>query len=360
MKQIKNILVVVLLTIGFTLKAQTVETVFEDNTYQLTGVAVSKSGRVFTNYPRWAGPYQYALVEVGKNNKKTPFPDVQWNTWDVEKGGDKANHFLCVQAVVIDDKDAMWVVDAGYAKNAEGDHKGQKLVKINLKTNTVEKVYPLYPVLSAKSYANDIRIDTNKNIAYLTNSGEGGIIIVDLKSGKVRQVLLATSVTKADTTYVMKRNGKQLISNGKPFFVHSDGIALTPDAAQLYFKSLTDNKLYRIATSDLNDKNLSEAQLLQSVKLVGTFTTTDGMAFDKKGNLYLGDLEKRELIRITPQLKVETVLPANEDLAWPDSYSVTDNGWLYISLSRIDEEPRFHNGENSRKGPYKIVRVKLD
>lgn len=84
------------------------------------------------------------------------------------------------------------------------------------------------------------------------------------------------------------------------------------------------------------------------------------MVFDKKGNLYLGDLEKRALIRITPYLRVQTVLPANEDLSLLYSYHITAEGWLCMSLSRIDEEPRFHNGQNSRKGPYKIVKVKFD
>ena len=95
------------------------QTVFSDSTYQLTGVAVSQSERVFTNYPRWSGPYRYALVEVGENNTVKAYPDNEWNKWDVEKGGDKEKHFLCVQAVVIDNDDNMWVIDAGYAKNKD-------------------------------------------------------------------------------------------------------------------------------------------------------------------------------------------------------------------------------------------------
>lgn len=272
-------------------------------------------------------------------------------------GSDKQNHFLCVQAVVIDEKDYMWVVDAGYAKNADGNNKGQKLVKINLRKDEVEKVYSLYPELSLKSYANDIRIDTKKQIAYLTNSGEGGIIIVNLRTGYVRQVLLGTNVTKADTTYTIQRNGRDLLSNRKPFIVHSDGIALSPDGSLLYFKSLTDNQLFRVATKALNDTGLSDIQLLARVEFLGNFTTSDGMAFDKKGNLYLGDLEQRKIIRLTPDLKTEIVLPINEELAWPDSYHITKDGWLYISLSRIDEEARFGN---ERKGPYKIIRTKID
>lgn len=336
----------------------TVETVFADSTYQLTGVAVSKSNRIFTNYPRWSKTYRYALVEVGANNTVTPYPNAAWNTWDVEKGGDKMRHFLCVQAVVIDDENTMWVVDAGYEQNATGNDKGQKLVKIDLKHNTVARVYPLHTATSAKSYANDVRVDTKKNIAYLTNSNEGGLIIVDLVSGQVRQLLLATAVTTA-ADYNFTRQGKVLLRNGAPFRVHSDGIALSPDAEQLYFKALTDDRLFRIATKDLNDTTLSDEALLQKVTFLGNFTTTDGMLFDKKGNLYLGDLERRRLVRLTPALKMEEIIPSNEEFAWPDSYHISADGWLYISLSRIDEQAEFHNGQSQRKGAYNIVKVKV-
>lgn len=355
----KKFITILFCALSINALAQTFQTIFEDNTYQLTGVAVSESGRLFTNYPRWSNVYRYALVEVKNNNEVIPFPNAEWNTWDISKGGDKAKHFLCVQAVVIDDKDNMWVVDAGYAKNADGNDKGQKLVKINLRNNEVEKVYLLYPELSLKSYANDIRIDTRRQVAYLTNSGEGGIVIVDLKSGHVRQVLLGTNVTKADTNYSMKRLGQPLLSNSKSFNVHSDGIALTPDGSMLYFKSLTDDKLFRIATTHLHNTSLTPQALLAKVEFVGNFTTTDGMAFDDKGNLYLGDLEKRKLVRITTKLKTQIVIPENEELAWPDSYHLAKNGWLYISLSRIDEEARFHNGQSARKGAYKIIKVQI-
>ena len=336
----------------------TVETVFADSTYQLTGVAVSKSNRVFTNYPRWSTTYKYALVEVGANNTVTPYPNAAWNTWDVEQGGDTMRHFLCVQAVVIDDENTMWVVDAGYEPNATGNDKGQKLVKINLKNNTVARVYPLHPAIGAKSYANDVRIDTKKKMAYLTNSNEGGIIIVDLVSGQVRQVLRATDVTTA-ADYSFTRHGEVLLRNGALFRVHSDGIALSPDAEQLYFKALTDDRLFKVATKDLNDTTLSDEALLQKVTFLGNFTTTDGMLCDEKGNLYLGDLERRRLVRLTPALKMEEVIAPNEALAWPDSYHMAADGWLYISLSRIDEQPEFHNGQNQRKGTYQIVKVKV-
>ena len=93
-------------------------------------------------------------------------------------------------------------------------------------------------IAGAGSYLNDMRIDTQRQTGYITNSGEGGVLIVDLTTGQGRQVLLNKEVVKADTSYIMERNGKKLLSNAKPFHVHSDGIALSPDNSTLYFKSL--------------------------------------------------------------------------------------------------------------------------
>src|SRR3954453_20441827 len=73
--------------------------VFHDDHFQLTGVSVSKSGRVFVNYPRWSDTYRYAVAEIGKDGSAKPFPDQDWNTWD-SKPASAGKHFVCVQSVV--------------------------------------------------------------------------------------------------------------------------------------------------------------------------------------------------------------------------------------------------------------------
>jgi len=42
-------------------------------------------------------------------------------------------------------------------------------------------------VAPKKSYLNDVRIDTRTNTAFITESANGEIIVVDLKSGKARR-----------------------------------------------------------------------------------------------------------------------------------------------------------------------------
>jgi len=330
------------------------EEVFSDNTYQLTGVAVSKEGRLFTNYPLWSDIYKYAVVEATSDSQSIPYPDISMNT----NSASKAEHWICVQAVHVDDSNSLWVVDPASPKQKGVVNNGQKLVRIDLGSNSVQRVYFLSGPTDNQSYINDVRVDTRTATAYLTNSSEGGIVVVDLASGKARQLLQGTPSTTADPSYTLTIDGHPIMKNGAPFKANSDGIALTPDARYLYYKPLTDDKLYRIRTEYLRDTSLSAPVLASKVEYLGRFTTTDGMIFDKKGSLYLGDLERSRIVKIDSSMHL-SVLIEDKRLIWPDSYQVSRDGYLYISCSQIHKQPDYNNGVNKRTTPYKIYRIKL-
>lgn len=54
------------------------EEVFADLKCQLTSVAVSARGRVFTNYPVWSPIHQYGVVEIVAGRAR-PYPDEAMN-----------------------------------------------------------------------------------------------------------------------------------------------------------------------------------------------------------------------------------------------------------------------------------------
>lgn len=329
------------------------EEVFSDNTYQLTGVAVTKEGRKFTNYPLWSNIYKYAVVEITGDSLSKPYPNEAMNTEQ-----SKGDHWICVQAVHVDDSNRLWVVDPASPKMQGVIGHAQRLVKMDLATNTIKRSYSLFGPTDDASYINDVRVDVKTETAYLTNSTEGGIVVVDLKTGKARQVLQGTPSVTSDPHYVLTIDGHPVMKNGAPFRGNSDGIALTPDRSWLYYKPLTDDRLYRIRTEYLRDTTMTTQALAAKVEYLGRFTTTDGMIFDKKGNLYLGDLERYRIVKIDPKLNMSIVVE-DKRLIWPDSYQVTDDGYLYVSCSQIHKQPDYNNGVNKRTTPYKIYRIKL-
>jgi sugar lactone lactonase YvrE len=331
------------------------ELVFQDSTFQLTGVAVSNEFRVFTSYPLWSDIYKYAVSEVTEKNK-LPYPNMDWNSW---KPGDDGNRkWVCVQAVHVDDSNFLWVVDPASPMQKGVYQNSQKLVKINLVNNQVIKSYSLAGATDAGSYANDVRIDYLHKSAYLTNSTEGGIIIVDLLTEKVRQVLQGHHSVISDPSYILTIDGRVVKKNDTLFKANSDGLAVSPDNKYLYYKPLTDDKLYRIQTAFLMDTALDAATLGAKVEDLGHFTTTDGMIFDKKGNLYLGDLEHHRIMRIDSLLHMSSILQ-DVRLIWPDSYQISADDYLYISCSQIDRQPEYNHGVNKRTTPYAIYKYKL-
>ncbi|HEY3592989.1 MAG TPA: L-dopachrome tautomerase-related protein, partial [Polyangiaceae bacterium] len=334
------------------------EQVFGDKEYQLTGVAISAKGRLFVNYPIWSPVHKYCVVEVMHGGEVKPYPNEEMNSW--KPGEDGTKKFVSVQAVYIDDQDKLWVVDPANPQFAEVYKESDKLVRIDLATNKIERVYRMKGITDNHAYINDVRVDTKRQFAYMTNSNEGALLVIDLKSGKTRQVLKGTKVVTADPSYHFMIGGKEVAPDGKPLKVNSDGIALTPDHEWLYFKPLTDDKLYRVKTADLRDTTLSEDKLLAKVEDLGHVLITDGMEFDKHGNLYFGDMEHNSIVKITvPDLKKTTVVE-DDRLIWPDSYSISKDGFLYISTSEVQTAPPFNGGVDKRTMPYGVFKLKLE
>ncbi len=362
----KKILACTLLSVGLSTGlgfAQQPEmvSVFQDNKYQITGVAVSKSGRIFVNYPYWTDTYQYALVEVMPDGSKKPYPDAAWNSW--RPGQDPTNKWVCVQSPHVDDKDRLWVVDPASPKQAGVYKDAHKLVCFDLKTNKVERTYSMAGVVGPISYLNDVRVDTKREVAYMTESQNGGIIVVDLKSGKSRLVLQNHPSMKADPGFKFIIDGRELRDDKGPVRFNSDGLALTPDGDWLYYKPLSDDKLYRIKTQFLRDETVSDKGLGGQVEDLGKWTTTDALVMDPQGNLYLGDLLNYTIYRIKNtsgakgELKRENVITDKVRLQWPDSYAI-QNGYLYITTSQIDHMAKNNGGKDTRTRPYEVFRLK--
>lgn len=334
-----------------------VTSVFKDNTYQITGVTVSKTGRMFVNYPLWSTTYKYAVAEVAPNGSVKPYPDAAWNSW--KEGQDPKNKWVCVQSVVVDDKDRLWVVDPASPMQNGVYKDSHKVVCINLTTNKPERTFSMAGVVGSDSYLNDIRVDTKREVAYVTESKQGGIIVMDLKTGKSRLMLAGDKSVKADPAYKFIQDGRELRDNKGPVKFNSDGLALTPDGNVLYYKPLSDNKLYRIKTEFLRDPKLGDKDLSAKVEDLGKFTSTDGMIIDQAGYLYMGDMQNYVLYRLhLPDMKRENLVSSRTLLQWPDTYSLHD-GYLFVSTSQIQHMAKNNGGKSTRTSPYQVLKVKI-
>ncbi len=319
---------------------------------QWTGVAVSKTGRIFVNYPYWKGDsIPFSVAELKHNSMVKPYPDEEWNTW---KSGDSAdlNHFACAQSVYVDDKDYLWVLDPANPR-LEGVIPGAaKLVKIDLKTDTVAQIYHFDDKAAPRgSYLNNVRIDTKNDFAYMTDSAMGAIVVLNLKTGESRRMLAHHPSVKSEDIILSINGKKWLYPDGSKPKVHSDGISLSPDGVYLYYQPLTGRHLYRIKTEYLRNPDFTIEEVADAVELMGRTGAADGMIFGSNGKLYLSSIENNAIKTFDPATKKMKTAVKDPRIVWPNSFSCGQDGFIYFTTSRI------HEGSKP-SGAYRLFKFK--
>lgn len=299
-----------------------VETVVSFKGIQVTGITICEKGRMFVNFPRWRDGVPYSVAEVLNDGKHRPYPDPQTNRWE---NGDAVDphKFVCVQSVVAY-QGILYVLDTKNPSMREIVDTPTIYV-YDLKTDTPLRTYKLGDSTKKHSYTNDLRVDDKAGKIYLTDSGAPGLIVVDMESGENYRVLDDHAYTTAEFGCFMP--------GGRPYegTIHSDGIALDRRNDILYFHALTGYTLYGIPTAQLIDRRIDD-QRISSMKT----PAPDGMIIDDKGRLYMGDLEKSEVIYLTPDRSEIRTLARGGNISWPDTFTIY-NGELYFTNSRIHE-----------------------
>lgn len=332
-----------------------------------TGVAVSKSGRTFINYPKWGDDVISSVVEVLNDNTEIPYPNKSMNSYDPNK---PQSTWLSVQAIYIDYRDHLWILDTGAPFFNSPNKKAAKLVQIDINKDIILKTYQFSEdVILDTTYLNDVRFDWNRGeegIAYITDSsvnGPGAIIILDLESGEARRVLDGTLSTSVDEDILPKVEGVPLQNVDKngdvsKFHVAVDGIELSPDRKILYFCSLVGRFLFSIETN-LLFSNFTDQELESKVKKVVEKGSSDGLIMASDGTLYAGDYENNSIISISATGEITTILQ-NDLILWPDSMSIGSDGYLYITVNQVHRQAGFNAGVDMREKPYLLLKTKIN
>lgn len=312
---------VMMLCTGFTLPSKSDLVNVANSDYQWTGIAISKDGRVFVNYPTWkvASPFKVAELVDGK--------EVVYPSEEIDK------QFVCVQSVVVDDLNRLWVLDPANPQFKGVVEGGPKLYQIDMNTDQIVNTYGFAEdSFTSTSYFNDVRIDTKKEIAYITDSEDGGIVVLDLESGESWLALNNTcSAVMANLDGIdFKATGK---SKG---ITNSDGIELSDNGDMLYFTALTGNILYQIPTSYLLDRTLTSDSRCRNVELLNKNNVpTDGMVlFENK--LYMADLPNAALWSFDLKTKQGISFDFDTTIRWADSFAVGADGYIYFTTSQIN------------------------
>ena len=185
-------------------------TIAEFRGAQATGVTVASDGRMFATFPRWRDNLPFSLVEVMKDGSSRPYPNEAWNKW---KGHPEKNKFTCAQAVQAVGN-SLFVLDPSSPK-MEGVQGNAKLYEFDMNTNGLIRTFTFdKKVAPKKAYLNDFRVDEEAHKVYITDSGQGGLVILDTITGNARRVLDEHPSTHAENV--------TLLVNGRAFVMRGD------------------------------------------------------------------------------------------------------------------------------------------
>lgn len=312
------------------------------------GVSTTPEGRLFVLYARVDGTQAKGLPEVveWKNGKGVPYPNVAWNSY--EPGKSPANHLIRVNSQRIGPDGSLWLVDTG--SPAFGSPvilpQGPKLVKVNVTTNKVSRVYNMSNVVLQNSLLDDIRFNEAAGKAYLTDAGVAALIVMDLETGEARRFLENDLSTSAFTP--ISSEGTLLTSaNGQVAYIYADQLEVSPNGKYLYYQPASGG-MSRIQTRYLNEAftNSSLASLLHHyVEPYALTPSTGGTAIDAEGNIYCSDTDRFAVEKISPN-GTRTTLIRDDRLLWVDAMWVDSKKRLWMPAAQLSRGVPFGNGNN--------------
>ncbi|KAK3335067.1 major royal jelly protein-domain-containing protein [Neurospora tetraspora] len=364
-----------------------------------TGIAVSSTGRLFSNFPGGLDPTNvnngtpgiFTVGELVSPSTEKAYPSVEMNTPPCPGGAvnltdpqnpvgcGSADHLIAVQSVVIDPLDRLWILDTGRPLYTfpngsvillRSSYGGPKLIGVDLSTDKIFQtiLFPPEVALPGGTYLNDVRFDLRPNVtssgagmAYITDSslnGQNGIIVVDLGTGDSWRRLQRQPSVLPEEKFVPFVWGQPIYSapdpghaptgnlttTSPPGYISfgSDGIAISADGETLFYGAVAGRNLYSVPTALLRQRDDAvESELVKAVVNHGQTGNSDGMETDSNGVIYKGNNEANSLVAFDPATGTTQTVVRDPRIGWVDTLSVADDpkeegrGFVYFTSNQL-------------------------
>ncbi|KGK02071.1 MULTISPECIES: L-dopachrome tautomerase-related protein [Pseudoalteromonas] len=308
-------------------------------------IAITPSGRKFLSIHGFYGQNQ-KIMELLSDGTTKPYPNEQW-----AYAYNKSKGFYGVLGVNVSSDGILWMLDT-----SGPDHAG-RLVGWDTNQEQLHKIiYLAKPTITDTSFLNDLVIDNKHGVIYIADTAQGtqaAIIIVSLKTGEARRVLQDSQYTTAENID-MVINGRTMRLGGQPARLGVNPITLDPNEDWLYFGSMSGTSVYRIATSAINNEQLSAKALEAKVMRYGTKPISDGITVDGGGNVYVTDITNGAIGVVKPNGDYE-VLFKDDRLSWPDGFSYGADHKIYFTVNDLHNSLVLSNDKTQNPNKFKVM-----
>jgi len=340
------------------------------------GIKLSKNGTIFCSFPRWFDNVTATFAKFNKEEKVfEPWPSLEINQKYLKNDSSGLNSILGFE---IDNDDNLYILDQGRIKKNPALENSTKLIIYSLNDGQPKKSYIFKSDIAdpSNSFLNDIVIDKENKIAYITDSGnsisgkisdyKSGIIVVKLEDDKQYKILTNHHSVFPDQSFFLHIEKEPVKNSTSPMMTGADGIALSCDGEALYYCPLSGRMLYSVLTKDIR-KAIEENQL-NNITVYEGFKkeASDGLLASSKGYLYMTGIEtgsiyvsnsiEQDLIRFN--YKDFESFQGNTTTMWPDTLAIHD-GYLYFVSNQLNNFPIIINYTN-RKYNFTIFKFSVD
>lgn len=316
-------------------------------------VTVAPDGRVFFTLHPAAKPEMH-VAEVLPGGTFEAFPDDDWQ----QPRGDEP-YFDSPLSLRADRQGRLWVLDHGNFGSET-----PSLTAFDIASRTmVHRVEFRKEIANWGSMLNDFWVDDEREVVYIADTSaydfDPALIVYDIASrGATRLLEDHLSVKPEDHHMVVQDRFIKVF--GIPLQVAVDSIALSADGSTLFYGPMTGSRMYRIDTASLRDPDLDEPALASRVQEHGSKPSTDGIAADSKGNLYLTAIEHDAVWVMRPDGSLHVLAQDPELLSWPDGVHLSpDERYLYVTASELQHVLGADLDALPTQRPFRILRIEL-
>ena len=303
----------------------------------ISGIDVDEHGTIYVTVPRWKSGVPSTLNILTANATLQPYLSLAMQEEGGSQPGSLQNakrfrlpialiilfyphilhkifppiysfntiHICTLYSIVIDSRSRMWVLEVGrrnYLMSNSADHVDgnagvwiidMKVDVNDVNTSEVEQLppgnitskyyFPEEVVDSSEGLLSSMVVDDRNEVAYLSDVGNGGIVIYNFLNQTSRRFDESSSFLRVESYViggVMSYFGSTLLigSGGLEMTALSvSGLALSTDGDFLYYSAIQGDCLFRIPTLELRDFEVPLSGLNESIENLGVKPPSDAM-----------------------------------------------------------------------------------